>query len=208
MTCFRTTSLTTWPELRTLARSSAWLATSRFVSRWCMCDCIKSDLSTRLNRESGTPGKPRAAKVGRLGSIPGQVLPKIWKTMLTSCPASCSVLMGGCMGTLHARCCHWLATSAAFTAKAVNLHLNKAGVDSGASKRSGAPLTSHDTPQSTKRVWWNWTRNLFALKRAAFFDTCEYQMLFILHISNSRHLVRCFDCGRRIKMVDRIKNVF
>jgi len=128
--------------------------------------------------------------------------------MLTSCPASCSVLMGGCMGTLHARCCHWLATSAAFTAKAVNLHLNKAGVDSGASKRSGAPLTSHDTPQSTKRVWWNWTRNLFALKRAAFFDTCEYQMLFILHISNSRHLVRCFDCGRRIKMVDRIKNVF
>ena len=60
----------------------------------------------------------RATKVGRLGSIPGRVIPKTWKTAHASCPASCSVLMGGCKGTDDARCWHCLVTSATFTAKA------------------------------------------------------------------------------------------
>jgi len=40
-----------------------------------------------------------------------------WKLALAACPTSCSALMVGCKGTVHARCCHWLASSAAFTAK-------------------------------------------------------------------------------------------
>ena len=44
-----------------------------------------------------------------------------WHSVLDTCPTSCSVLIGGCKETVHARCIHWLtvATSAAFTAKAV-----------------------------------------------------------------------------------------
>ena len=59
-----------------------------------------------------------ATEGGRLGSITGRVIPKTWKTVLVACPASCSALMGGCKRTVYARCCHWLATSVAFTAKA------------------------------------------------------------------------------------------
>jgi len=58
-----------------------------------------------------------ATNTGRLGSIPRRVVPKTWKTVLAPCSTSCSALMGGCNGTLHARCCHQLVTSAAFTAK-------------------------------------------------------------------------------------------
>jgi len=43
--------------------------------------------------------------------IPGRVTPTTW-TKLAACPASCSVLMGECKGTVHTRCYHWLATSA------------------------------------------------------------------------------------------------
>ena len=32
-------------------------------------------------------------------------------------PASCSAMMDGCKETVHMRCCHWLATSSAFTTK-------------------------------------------------------------------------------------------
>jgi len=53
-----------------------------------------------------------------LGSIPGRVIPKTLKAVLAACPASCSALIGGCKGgAVHARCCHWLTTTAAFTAK-------------------------------------------------------------------------------------------
>ena len=38
-------------------------------------------------------------------------------TSLATCPAACSALVDGCKGTVHARCCRCLATSAAFTAK-------------------------------------------------------------------------------------------
>ena len=47
---------------------------------------------------------------GAVGWAPSRVVPKTW--------ASCSALMGGCKGAVHALCCHCLATSAAFTAKA------------------------------------------------------------------------------------------
>ena len=33
-----------------------------------------------------------------LGSFPVRVMPKIWKTVLVTCPASCSTLMDGCKG--------------------------------------------------------------------------------------------------------------
>ena len=39
-------------------------------------------------------------------------------TLLAACPASCPWLMNRCKETIHARRCHWLATSAASTAKA------------------------------------------------------------------------------------------
>ena len=51
------------------------------------------------------------------GSNPSRVKPRTWKTVLAACPAPCSVLMDGCKEAVHERCCHWLATSAAFTAK-------------------------------------------------------------------------------------------
>jgi len=60
-----------------------------------------------------------ATKAGRLSSVPGRVMPKTCKTAYAGCLASFSALMGGCKRTVHTRCCHWLATSAAFTAKAV-----------------------------------------------------------------------------------------
>ena len=41
-----------------------------------------------------------------------------WKMVLAACPTLCSALMDGCKGMVHARCCHWLIISAAFTAKA------------------------------------------------------------------------------------------
>ena len=67
---------------------------------------------------SGTGGWPRVNKAGRLGSNPGTVILKNWKTVCALCPASFPALMGGCEGTVHARCCHWFPSSAAFTAKA------------------------------------------------------------------------------------------
>jgi len=57
----------------------------------------------------------RATKSGWWGSIPSRVIPETWRTVL---PASCSILMGWCKYTVNARCCHWLATSAPFIAKA------------------------------------------------------------------------------------------
>jgi len=58
----------------------------------------------------------RATDAGRLDSNPGRFMPQTWKTILATCPASWSV-MEGWKGKLHARCCHWPATSAALTAK-------------------------------------------------------------------------------------------
>jgi len=34
------------------------------------------------------------------------VIPKNWKTVLATCPASCSTLMGECKGKRHVRCYH------------------------------------------------------------------------------------------------------
>jgi len=64
------------------------------------------------DRRSCPVSWPRKTNTVRRGSIPGRVVPKTWKT------ANCSsALMGGCKEKAHARCCHWLATNAAFTAK-------------------------------------------------------------------------------------------
>ena len=52
---------------------------------------------------------------GRLGLIHSRVISMTWKTIL---PALCSVLMGGCKGTVHMRCFRWLTISEAFTVKA------------------------------------------------------------------------------------------
>jgi len=51
----------------------------------------------------------------RMSSIPSQVIPNTSKTRLVTCSFSRSVLMDGCNGKLHTRCCHWLATNVAFT---------------------------------------------------------------------------------------------
>jgi len=53
----------------------------------------------QVTTAGGTVGWARATKAGRLGSIPGRVISRIWIT-------SCSALMGRCEGTVHARCCH------------------------------------------------------------------------------------------------------
>jgi len=45
---------------------------------------------------------------------------KTLKTALETCADSCLAIMGGCKDTVQVRCCHWLATSAAFAAKDVN----------------------------------------------------------------------------------------
>ena len=58
-----------------------------------------------------------ATKADRVGSIPGRIISKTWSAVLAACPDACSALMGECKGRVHAWCCHWLATSAAFTAK-------------------------------------------------------------------------------------------
>ena len=57
-------------------------------------------------------GLSTGCKAGRLGSIPGQVMPKTWKTLLAASPALYSA-----KGRVHTRLCHWLATSLTFTAK-------------------------------------------------------------------------------------------
>jgi len=47
--------------------------------------------------------------------IPGKAGGRIaWKRYLQSVqrPASCSALMVGCKGTVHAWCCHWLVWGA------------------------------------------------------------------------------------------------
>ena len=58
---------------------------------------------------------------GAVGWAPSRVVPKTW--------ASCSALMGGCKGAVHALCCHCLATSAAFTAKATAWPTAQASAD-------------------------------------------------------------------------------
>jgi len=60
-----------------------------------------------------------ATKAGRVDSFPGWVIPKTWKSVLVACPASCSAWLCWCEGTVHAPCCHWPGTSAAFTTKTV-----------------------------------------------------------------------------------------
>ena len=57
-------------------------------------------------------------EAGRLGSIPGRVIPKTGKTVLAACVQPLWLMLG-ISEKLHERCCHWLATSAAFTAKVV-----------------------------------------------------------------------------------------
>jgi len=47
------------------------------------------------------------------------VMLKTPKTVFAACPAFRSALMGGCKGTVHARCWHLLPISAALTAKAI-----------------------------------------------------------------------------------------
>jgi len=58
-------------------------------------------------------------------------------------PASCSALMGGCKETVHPRYCHWLATGAAFTAKAVAWPTAHAS-------GNGRPQTTSDTPKGVQ----------------------------------------------------------
>ena len=43
------------------------------------------------------------------------------KYNIRAIPYSICYILDGCKETVHARCCHWLATSAAFTAKATSL---------------------------------------------------------------------------------------
>jgi len=81
--------------------------------------CWQQQCQKRRSERTNTSCFRCATEGGRLGSIPGRAIPKTWKMALVACPASCSALMGGWKRTVYARCCHWLATSAAFTAKAV-----------------------------------------------------------------------------------------
>jgi len=65
-------------------------------------------------------------------------MPKNCKTVLAACSTSWSALTGVCKGTVHARHCHWLATSATFIAK-------NSGGACGTSKRRWAPLATRAT---------------------------------------------------------------
>ena len=94
----------------------------------------------------------RAIKSGRLGSL------------LATCPASCSALMG----TVDARCWHWLATSAAFTAKVAAW---------GTSQVSGGGRWYHSG--STKRAKWN-TQSASCLRPPRAFSV---SMLADVHVS-------------------------
>ena len=49
--------------------------------------------------------------------LPVRSYRRLGKTVLAAWPASCSILMGWCKDMVNAPCCHWLTTSAAFTAK-------------------------------------------------------------------------------------------
>jgi len=87
------------------------------------------------------------------GSIPGQAIPKTWKHWLADCPASCSGLIGGCKERIDAQCCHWLATSAAFAAKAAAGHTAHTRGDE-------RPQTTRDTPKRSTKTEYkrNWTQ--------------------------------------------------
>ena len=46
---------------------------------------------------------------------------RLERRCLLSVQASCSALVGGCKGMVHARCCHWLTTSAAEMSNGLDL---------------------------------------------------------------------------------------
>jgi len=60
-------------------------------------------------------------------------------------PVSCSAFMGGCKETVAAWWCHWLATSATFTAKEAAWSIH------GASKRWWVPQTNRNTPKGVQK---------------------------------------------------------
>ena len=117
------------------------------------CSKVSSfSLHSRRNSKNWLSGTVGWA--GRLSSIPGRVVPEIWKTVVASYPTSWSALMDGwVVGTVHARCFQWLATSAAFTTK-----INASSP--GPSKRKLTPQTTRDTRErrhSVKSKYrWNW----------------------------------------------------
>jgi len=75
-------------------------------------------LGIRLRLHPKTSDSLWIRNPGRQGSILAWVIPKAWKTVLTSCPTSCWALMGGCGSREWFTRGPWLASSAAFTAKA------------------------------------------------------------------------------------------
>jgi len=114
----------------------------------------RTTLLQKLTPGSYTRDIERAPLVARLGSNPGRVKPKAWKTVLAACPATYLVLMGdGCKGQLLARCCHWPATSAAFTAKV-------AAWPTAPCKRRGAHADHSwhfEIEMSKKRAYWTFS---------------------------------------------------
>jgi len=62
------------------------LACSSMINSFIIC-CLPVQWHSRITR---------ATQVRRLGSKPGRVIPKAWKTILAACTISCSVLMDGC----------------------------------------------------------------------------------------------------------------
>ena len=93
-------------------------------------------------------GWTHVTKAGRLGSIRFPVVShqRLEKRNVAACSASCSLMRGcNCKETVHQRCCYWLATSEALTAKV-------AACPRGASKRR-----CRRWPLVQKRAKRNWT---------------------------------------------------
>jgi len=71
--------------------------------------------------------------------LPGQVIAMTWKSVLAACPASCSALMDGYKGTVHAlyQC---------------SIHCKSTCVaEIGANKRKWAPQTTRDTRKAVQQ---------------------------------------------------------
>jgi len=105
---------------------------------------------------------------------------------LAGCPASCSALMDGCKGTVDVRCCNWLDTSAAFTAKVASWPMAQPD-GKGAADHSWH--SERNTETEYKR---NWTECiiLYNVARSLFLKCEPVDQKYLAIVQKSlRHLV-------------------
>jgi len=117
-----TMSVTKWTSLKELSWQDSLLESLQFerfcVSSFCSyCKLFIFEIPASGTDFQNTGFLPAFAKLAI------KYRPSRWNTghlatLLAACLASCSALMGGCKQIVHAPCCRWYATSAAFAAKA------------------------------------------------------------------------------------------